>query len=52
MDYKAHAENPLPMLFQSGYLTIKDYDKRRNRFMLDFPNNEVKSGLLTLIASN
>ena len=45
-------EYPLPMFYQSGYLTIKDYDKRRQTFLLDFPNNEVKSGFLTMVASN
>lgn len=51
VDYKADVEKPLPMIYQSGYLTIKDYDLRRNRFLLDFPNNEVRSGFLTMIAS-
>ena len=40
IDYKADVERPLPMIYQGGYLTIKDYDMRRNRFLLDFPNNE------------
>ena len=40
------------MIYQSGYLTIKHYDKRRNTFGLDFPNNEVKSGFLTMVANN
>ena len=52
VNYKADVEYPLPMFYQSGYLTIKDYDKRRQTFLLDFPNNEVKSGFLTLVASN
>ena len=52
VNYKADVEYPLPMFYQSGYLTIKDYDKRRQTFLLDFPNNEVKSGFLTLAASN
>ena len=51
VDYKADVEKPLPMIYQSGYLTIKDYDIRRNRFLLDFPNNEVRNGFLTMIAS-
>ena len=45
-------EQPLPMIYQSGYLTIKGYDKRRNRYLLDFPNNEVRKGFLSVIASN
>ena len=52
VDYKATAEMPLPMIYQSGYLTIKDYNMRRNTFLLDFPNDEVKEGFLTVIASD
>jgi len=37
-------EDPIPVLFQSGYLTIKDFDLRRNRFTLGFPNAEVREG--------
>jgi len=33
----------LPLLYQSGYLTISDYDTERNRFILDYPNEEVRS---------
>ena len=40
------------MIYQSGYLTIKDYNMRRNTFLLDFPNNEVKNGFLTVVASD
>ena len=52
VDYKADMEQPLPMIYQSGYLTIKDYDMRRNKFLLDFPNNEVKNGFLTALATS
>ena len=52
IDYKADVERPLPMIYQSGYLTIKAYDMRRNRFLLDFPNNEVKNGFLTALATS
>ncbi len=51
-DYRADVEKPLPMLFQSGYLTIKEYDMGKNSFLLDFPNDEVKRGLVTLLANN
>ena len=51
MDYKATVENPLPMIYQSGYLTIKDYRQRRDTFLLDYPNDEVKNGFVTLVAS-
>ena len=51
MDYKATVEKPLPMIYQSGYLTIKAYKPRRETFLLDFPNDEVKNGFVTLVAS-
>ena len=38
--------NPLPLLFQSGYLTIKDYDKEFNTYLLGFPNREVEVGFV------
>ena len=34
----------------SGYLTVKGYERTYNRFLLDFPNNEVKNGFVSLIA--
>ena len=52
IDYKADVEKPLPMIYQSGYLTIKGYDMDFNTFLLDFPNNEVKSGFLTMLAAS
>ena len=36
----------LPLLYQSGYLTIKGYDFIRNKYTLDFPNAEVKVGFM------
>ena len=51
-DYKADVERPLPMIYQSGYLTIKDYDPRTNTFKLDIPNDEVTQGFLSLLANN
>ena len=52
IDYKADTEAPLPMIYQSGYLTIKDYKHRTNTFLLDFPNDEVKRGFISLLANN
>ena len=52
IDYKANVEQPLPMIYQSGYLTIKDFDIEENTFLLDYPNNEVKRGFLTMVASS
>jgi hypothetical protein len=52
IDYKADAAMPLPIIFQSGYLTIKAVDRRFNTYLLDFPNREVREGLATLLMSN
>lgn len=51
VDYRADVECPLPMIYQGGYLTIKDYDALTNTFLLDFPNNEVKRGFATAVAT-
>lgn len=37
--------SPLAMLFQTGYLTIKDYDKETQLFTLGVPNQEVSDSL-------
>lgn len=39
-------ENPLPLLYQSGYLTIKGYDKEFDCYRLGFPNREVEQGFI------
>ncbi|MCM1510184.1 MAG: ATP-binding protein [Clostridium sp.] len=52
IDYKADIELPLPMIYQSGYLTVKKYKPNVNTYLLDFPNNEVKNGFVTLVAAN
>ncbi len=52
IDYKADVEKPLPMIYQSGYLTIKDYNLRRNTYLLDFPNDEVKNGFISILAND
>jgi len=52
MDYKADVEDPLAMIYQSGYLTIKGYNQKRHQYQLDFPNNEVRNGFITLLANN
>ena len=51
IDYRADVEEPLAMLYQSGYLTIKDVDLNRGLYRLDFPNNEVKIGFVSLLAN-
>lgn len=51
IDYKADVEQPLPMIYQSGYLTIKNFDRDFDLFLLDYPNKEVKEGFLSMVAS-
>ena len=37
-------KNPLPLIYQSGYLTVKDYDEEFGLYHLGFPNMEVERG--------
>ena len=37
---------PVTLMYQSGYLTIKDYNEQYGEYNLDYPNEEVKSGFL------
>lgn len=37
--------DPVPALYQTGYLTIKEYDSEFRSFILDYPNEEVRHGL-------
>ena len=37
-------QNALPLLYQSGYLTIKDYDRDGEMYFLSIPNQEVRIG--------
>ena len=48
-EYRAEANNPLPMIYQSGYLTIKHYDKEVDLYTLKFPNDEVCYGFLNFL---
>ncbi|WP_293740432.1 ATP-binding protein [uncultured Parabacteroides sp.] len=49
-EYRADANNPIPLIYQSGYLTIKDYDREFQLYKLEFPNEEVRYGFLSFIA--
>ena len=42
---------PVSLFFQTGYLTIKEYDSEYNEYRLGFPNDEVKNGFLNFIYS-
>ena len=39
-------ENALPLLYQSGYITIKEYDRETESYILSIPNKEVRVGLI------
>jgi hypothetical protein len=49
-DDRADVDNPVPMIYQSGYLTIKKYNERFESYTLGFPNEEVKYGFLHFVA--
>ncbi|MDO4181323.1 MAG: ATP-binding protein [Bacteroidales bacterium] len=42
-------DKPIPVIFQSGYLTIKDYDKEFDTYTLGFPNKEVEEGFMEFL---
>ena len=42
----AISRNPIPVIYQSGYLTIKGYDKTFDLYRLGFPNKEVEEGFI------
>ena len=42
--------NPIPLFFQSGYLTIKDYNSQFEMYRLGFPNREVEQGFTQFMA--
>lgn len=41
--------NPIPVIYQSGYLTIKEYDERFGIYRLGFPNREVEEGFMKFL---
>ena len=45
-DYRADDPDPIPLLFQSGYLTIRSFLAAGRRYELGVPNGEVEWGLL------
>lgn len=48
-EYRVEANNPIPLLYQSGYLTIKGYDEEFGLYTLGFPNEEIKYGFINFI---
>ncbi len=49
-DYRYDNPNPIPLFYQTGYLTIIGYDKKYMSYQLDYPNDEVKYGFLNSLA--
>jgi hypothetical protein len=45
-DYRIQGGNPVPILYQSGYLTITSYSEQFDTYLLGFPNEEVRYGFL------
>lgn len=45
-------DDPLPILYQSGYLTIKSYDREFGDFRLGIPNQEVRQGFAQCLYSH
>jgi len=41
--------NPILVIYQSGYLTIKSYDERFKNYQLGIPNKEVEEGILNTL---
>ena len=42
----------IPLLYQSGYFTIKDYNEITDLYILDIPNNEIRIGLMENLLPN
>ena len=45
-DYTGEGDDPIPLLYQTGYLTIVGYDSTGREYTLSFPNEEVKYGFI------
>ena len=45
----SHGRDPVPKLYQSGYLTIKDYNREFLYYTLGFPNKEVEAGFTRIL---
>lgn len=48
-EYKVDSNNPIPLIYQSGYLTIKEYDREFQNYLLAFPNEEVRYGFINFL---
>lgn len=48
-NYDPDSKNMLPVVYQSGYLTIKGFEKQNRIYTLDFPNREIEEGFINVI---
>jgi len=48
-NYDPDSKNMLPVIYQSGYLTIKDFEKEGRIYTLNFPNKEIETGFLNAV---
>ena len=48
-NYDPDSKNMLPVIYQSGYLTIKGFDKPKRIYTLDFPNREIEDGFINIL---
>ncbi|MBP5174874.1 MAG: AAA family ATPase [Treponema sp.] len=48
-DYRVGGGSLTPIIYHSGYLTIKDYDRETDLFTLGFPNEEVQDGFVEFL---
>ena len=48
-EYRVDSNNPIPLIYQSGYLTIKDFDREFGNYLLQFPNDEVRYGFINFL---
>ncbi len=51
-NYRIESRNPIPIMFQSGYLTIKDYNGDFGKYILGFPNDEVRYTFLNFLIAD
>ena len=49
-NYRPESPDPVPLFYQSGYLTIKSWNERQLSYKVGFPNDEVKYGFLKSLA--
>lgn len=45
-DLSMYALNPIPLFYQTGYLTLKGFEPKRRRYTIGYPNREVESSIL------